>query len=464
MTKRIKLLLAILLGAIAIACCVAGCKVGQADREELLKDYKGGMVTYYANGGCFNKNTAIVVRELHFKQSDVPFFDITEDTGSVDVMYSGYDFVGWYLPARYESGEHEGEIMYTYTYKVGDEDKTVPAYPKLNEDGTPVTDRTEARPLFYIEGSEEDILERHIEIVPSDTPVTSDYIIGAEDKLIVCANWKPALKFVFKLVTESGEFQADGKTYKNGDVIATAPFGKGMTANPGETSRVSFNGMTFVANYKGEDCAEYVTDYNREDYEGQTEIVVWSRFIEGSWTIVKNNPNKVREMFNGLSRATARYFLLEDVDCSTIADFGISRGVRAEIKGDGEGKKLYNLNFKPATFSAGNGDTVAPVFGGIYSTAKISNVTLSNISISLKGRGNLSFYAICSDIEEGATFENFTIDGVTAEVDIPNNYIVTNAQNGDRSNWLFGGKGTDAQFLAAYSGITLMGNNVLTIK
>lgn len=459
MTKRLKLFLAILLGSIAAACCAVGCSIGQPGREEVLATYKGGHVTYYANGGCFNSNTSIVVRELYYKTENVPFFDVTEETDGIDVANSGYDFTGWRLPAKYESGEHAGEIMYTYTYKnASDESVTVPAYPKLKADGTPVTDSTEDRPLFYIEGSDKDILEKYVKIVPSETVVDSTRILGAKEELIVCATWKPALKFVFKLAADSGEYVSENKTYRPGDTIYTTAFGKNATANPGQTISIAFNDMTFVANYADENCTTFVSDYNREDYEGQAEIVVWSKFITGKWTIIRNNASKIKEMFSGLNSASNAYYLLEDVDCSSVADFGITKGVRAKIEGNGH--TLSNLKFAPNSFTVSNGSTIAPVFGAIYSTASIRNLTLKNIEISVKGNGNMTFYAICSSVETGAVLSNLTIDGVTASVKLPG--TISNAQGGSTASWLFGGKGTDADFVSAY-GVKLEGTNTLTI-
>lgn len=461
MTKRLKLFLAIILGAVAIACGAAGCKIGEPGRDEILANYKGGQVTYYANGGSFNNNTAIVIREVTFKKADVPFFDMTDNSSeSYYVMYGGYDFTGWYLPARYESGEHAGEIMYTYTYGEGENKVTVPAYPKLKEDGTPVTDSKEARPLFNIEGSDEDILEKNIRIVPSDTPIDSSYIVKAEDKLVVCATWKPALKFVFKLAVEES-FTIGDKTYNHGDVITNMAFGKEQTKSPGETTTVNFDGYTFVSNYTEEACKNYAGTYNRADYEGQTEIVVWSKFVKGSWTVIKNNANDIKSMFSGLNSSSKAYYLLEDVDCRSITNFGTTQGVRAKVEGNGH--RLYNLKFSATGLK--NGSTIAPVFGEIYASAEIKNLKLENITIDkVTCNGDITFFAVCKSIEDGATLENLTIKTITATVDIPSKNIVKNAQNGDRSYWIFGGKGTDAAFLSAYSGVTLTGTNSLTIE
>lgn len=457
MTKRLKLFLAILLGSAAIACCAAGCSVGQPDRDELLADYNGGHVTYYANGGCFNNNTSIVVREIYYKNENVPFFDVNEDTGDINITNSGYDFAGWYLPARHESGEHAGEIK----YYVNDIDgRKAYVYPKLNSDGTPVTDRTEARPVFYHrEDSDQEILEKYVRIEASSTPVTEEYTVKAEDKLIVCATWKPALKFVFKLAAESGDYEYDGKTYHPGDVIYTTPFGKEDTKNPGQTLSVSFGTYaTFVANYANEQCTTYASSYNRADYEGEAEIVVWSKFIKGSWEIVRNDPNKVQEMFNNLSDKSMAYYIIEDVDCSSISALSFASETSATIEGNNH--TLSNLNFNRPNYSFDNRANVSPVFGAIKSTAKISNVKLSNITINVTGKGDMTFYAICNSVEQGATIDNVEIDTVTAAVKLPGS--ISNAQDGDRSHWLFGEKDSDDAFVTAF-GVTLTGTRTLTI-
>lgn len=457
MTKRLKLFLAILLGSTAIACCAAGCSVGQPDRDELLADYNGGHVTYYANGGCFNNNTSIVVREIYYKNENVPFFDVNEDTGDINITNSGYDFAGWYLPARYEVGDHAGEIIYEYT-PAGATDP-VPAYPKLMEDGTPVTDSTEARPIFYIEGSDADILEKYVQVKPSQTMVTSSRLLAAKEELVVCATWKPALKFVFKLAAEDGDYECNGTIYHPGDVISTMAFGKEDTKNPGQTLSVSFGTYaTFVANYADEQCEHFAQSYNRADYEGEAEIVVWSKFIKGSWEIVRNDPNKVQEMFNNLYDETKAYYIIESVDCSSISAFSFASETKATIEGNN--CTLSNLNFNRPNYSFDNRANVSPVFGAIKSTAKISNVKLSNITINVTGKGNMTFYAICNSVEQGATIDNVEIDTVTATVKLSGS--VSNAQDGDRSSWLFGGKGSDDAFVTAF-GVTLTGTNTLTI-
>lgn len=455
MTKRLKLFLIIMLGAIAAACFAVGCKVGTPDREQILASYQGGHVIYYANGGCFNRNTSMRVRELYFKEDNVPFFDISESTDGIDVMRSGYDFIGWYLPETDEDG-----IVYTLA-STGER-----VYPLLHDDGTPVTDSEEDRPMFYAKGEDGQILdgqilEKNVLVKPSDTAVDSERLINADDNLIVCAEWKLSLRFVFKLVVDEPKeegYEYNGETYHYGDIISTLSFGNKQTNNPGDSLSVTFSGMTFVANYADEDCSEFVGTYDRDDVEeGQTDIVVYSKYIEGEWKVIRNKVSSVTSMFNGLSASTNKYYIIEDIDVSSTT-INAGWGMRAVVEGNGHTISGIKITLS----SVNNGTTIAPVFDQIYSTAVIKNLTLKDITISVTGKGGLTFYAICSAVESGAVIQNLTIDGVTATVKIPSTANVTNAQNGDRNNWLFGGKGTDEAFCSAY-GVTLKGENTLTI-
>lgn len=455
MTKRLKIFLTALIGVICVCCFAAGCRVGKPGREEILKDYDI-QVTYYANGGFFDKNTSFSVREVYFLGDSVPFFDVSEDTSDVSVSRSGYDFIGWYLPARYESGTHQGEVMYTYTGKIGSVTVTdVPAYPKLDANGEVVTDK-HARPIFTVEGYDAEVEESNVTVVPSDEVVTSERMLSENDHLYVCAQWKPALKFVFKLSADSGDYVYGDNTYHPGDVIKETPFGRDQKANPGQTMDVAFDNTTFVANYFEETCENFAASYDRDDYAGESEIVVWSKFIPGKWTVVRNNPSKVKEMFGALNSSSKAFYVIEDVDCNG-EKFFINNKVAAKIEGNGH--KISNFAYD-VTLGVGV-DSAAPVFGNIAETASIKNLSLDAIKIKLTCRTSMSyFYAIFSGVEQGAVIENLKIGNVKAELTLPG--TVANAADDDRSSWLFGGKSSDAEAITAY-GITLTGSQTLTI-
>ncbi|MGN0807882.1 MAG: hypothetical protein ACI4MN_05510 [Candidatus Coproplasma sp.] len=466
MTKRLKLFLVILLGSVAIACCAAGCKIGQPSREEILADYKGGQVTYYANGGNFNKNKAIVVRDIYYKEADVPFFDLPDLNGEIFVSRGSYDFMGWYLPATYESGEHAGEIMYTYTYKdATNTEITVPAYPKLNSDGSAVINKADGRPVFCIDGSEDDILESSIQIVVDTTkPVDSERRIRADDHLIVCAYWKPSLRFEYRLVVDDGDdYVYDNNTYHNGDVIRSTPFGRTETNNPGQTTTVSFSGTTFVGNYIDAACTQLAKeDFNRSDYEGLDveAITVYAKYIKGDWVVIKDNAEDVKDMFSKLYDNTKKYYIAEDITLSDKTVLSFSDNCKTTIEGNGH--TIRNLYFKNSDPLA-SGSNVAPVFGLIYESTTINNLTLDGINIVATCKGSMTFHAICKEVRTGATLNNLTIKNINATISLPGSVI--NADEGNRTAWIFGSSyGTDEAFLQAFTGVHLDAtNNELTI-
>ncbi len=451
MNKKFRLWLLISLGAVAASCFAAGCKVGPPSREETLAPYKGGLVTYYANGGIFDNSPAITVREVYFKENGVPFFDADENTSAMKITYSGYDFTGWYLPERYTEGEHEGEIKFTYTYKEGDVTKTVPAYLLKDENGEQVTDKTADRPLFYREGSDEEILEKQVRIVPSQEAVDSSRIISSGDALTVCATWKPSLKFVYKLAGEpEKEYAAGEKTYKHGDVIHEMPFGRDSVKHPGTLSNLTLDGMTFIANYTDEACTQIAGDITRPEDGSVSEITIWCKYLEGKWTVIRNSVSDIVKMFSGLTSSSNKYYLLEDVDCASASAMNpkpSAMTVNATIEGNGH--TLSNLKF--TNTQTKNGAQIAALFGTIGASAKIRNLTLKDVTVTLSGIGDLTLYAVCNDIKAGAVVEGLKIEGITAEVDVSGLCFATDA------HWLFGAAVSDEQFLKAHTGITVTG-------
>ena len=189
MTKKLKAILLIILGAVCAALLAfAGCKVGREGRDEVLAPYKAH-VTYYGNGGYFDSSTTLNVRDLYFKinpetPEGVPFFDITNVSSGMKIDRTGYNLLGWYLPATYSEGAHAGEIIYTYTYTEGKTEYTEPVYP-VTKNGKVVTDKVTGRPVFARENVEEEILEADIRLVTSEQLVDSSHIGGEGENLIV---------------------------------------------------------------------------------------------------------------------------------------------------------------------------------------------------------------------------------------------------------------------------------------
>lgn len=478
MTKKIKVYLLVLIATVCAACALAaGCKVGRPGREELLAGYDT-CVVYYSNGGLFDES--VPVAEFYFKNNpdtdDVYFFDIQKDT-SMKVARSGYDLVGWYLPATYPDGEHEGEVMYTYTYTDdAGKEQTVPVYPVVNEDGVVIKDKKTARPVFAREGVEEQILEREVAVVPSDTKLDNSYKIAEGTNMVVCAQWIPSLKVVYKLAcAPDEEFTAGGKKYKHGDVIFSTDFGNDNAFMPQTTSPLKFDDASFVRSYMDESLNTDLTLIPRpEAPEGERpeSPVVWSRYISGAgWNIVSTD-NDVSRMFASVVTSN-KYYILNDIDCSKLTS-GIALKTVSNVTAkitiacDGGNKTISNLKF---TASRVTQDATISIFGKLGKDFSVSGLTLQNVSIEAGTSGKAYFYAVCNGADENLPAKNLDlkIEGLTAKVTVSKplnpdnpNYIY-NAQNDDKSNWLFG-YGSDANFKAKYTGLYVTGDSLEIIN
>lgn len=474
MTKRFKIWLIVLLSVLCTLFGVAGCSIGKETLEEVLEGY-GAHVTYYGNGGLFDGSNTVGVRSLYFKNDPesenynpqgVPFFDVKTDTQGIKVSLTGYELVGWFLPATYEDGEHKGEPKYTYTPEGSSE--AVPVYPVLDENGENVTDNTNRRPVFAREGVNEQILESNIRVIPSDTQVTSENIVAHDADLIVCAKWARSLQIEYVLVVEDGLTltDSDGNEYRNGDIIREDPFGNSSTSAPTSKQPKQLIGGTFLRTYADEECTIPAGIYERPE-DGQN-VRVYSKYIEGDWNVVsKDDLNSVSAMFNGLRNENNKYYVLDSIDLKDVkttinlriaVNTADTFDVKATIQGNGN--TISNLKF---TASVQRGQTYS-IFGNIAESANITGLTLDGITISFtSSTSEISMFAICNKIAEGAVLD-INIANITAEIKAPDKKIA-NATNDDTSHWLCGGTANDEEFFTLYGDkITVTGNNTLTIN
>lgn len=481
MTKKLKAYLLIVLTVVCAACTLAGCKIGRPGREEVLADYKAH-VTYYSNGGFFNNSTTITVRDLYFKNDPssenysadgVPFFDISDETSDMTVARNGYDLVGWYLPETYQEGVNAGKIMYTYTYNDDSgKEVTEAVFPVLDENGNAVTDSEADRPVFAREGKDEQITENLIRIVPSNVKLDSTRKVADDENLIVCAKWAPTLKIEYRLVCEEGKTYTDGNgnTYTNGSLLRSDNFGKGVSSSPTSLEPLSLSGATFVRSYLDEGLENEVAPIKRPEGDVPENPVVYSHYIDGdNWTIVDKDPGKVVNMFNGLSIATNKYYLLEDVDCSS-RTFGLkNQNVTVNATIQGNGHTISNLKFAVTGASQNN----FSIFGNIGASFSVSDLKIENVTIDILARSDIGLYAVCNSFNASSSIEDLEISSITANVKLPRENRVTNVQIKyqdcpdiveDRSQWLFGGNENDETFKANHPQLKVTGETTLTIE
>lgn len=464
MTKKLKVFLLIILTAICAACLFAGCKVGPKTKDEYLEGMDVN-VTYYSGDGTFDTSNVVNVRETYFRSLEdfggVPFFNVTTETSSsgISIKRAGYDFVGWYKVATYESGEHAGQIKYTYTAEGSSE--AVPVYPVMRDNGKPMEDAETARPVFAREGVDEQIPERDVRPVPSGEALTSDYIVKSGEHLTVVAVWAKSLRIHYVLVCEEGKTYLDGEgnEYSNGSVLSESIFGNGDTASV-NSSRLplALGKATFVRTYADKECTTLASSVARPA-EGITSVDVYSRYIDGDWKVV-STPDEVRSMFTALN---SDYYILNDIPCANLS--AVPLGTELKKFGGkicGNGHTISGLKFSVTNMARGR---TYSIFGTVQATASIENLTLEDVTVTAEvRRSEVSLYAMFSSCESGATFENFKVEGITGDIKISstgkldNIPLVDGQYNTER--WLFGGAENDQTFLNEHAGLTLTNGNI----
>lgn len=463
MTRRIKIWLIALCTALCACCAFAGCSIGKESLEDILSRYNCN-VTYYGNGGDFNGSKSIFVKDIYFNCGDEgqPFFDIGV-SGETYIQRSGYDLVGWFLPARYEDGEHEGEVMYTYIPE--GETEAVPVYPVTDENGDVVTDTSGRRPLFAREGVDEEILESEVVVVPSETQVTSEYILNAGDDIIVCADWVLSAQLEYILVCDEDLVLTDGeKEYRNGDVIKSVTFiGNSMSPSPSEPLKLE--GGTFVSTYLDPECTQQINPIQRPE-EGNAQAYSW--YIAGEWTLVTSDKSSVADMFAGMYDEDAAFYVLEDIDCSDMGTFSLNTAsdlfsTKATIQGNGH--TISNITFSQQTQTG----LIYSIFGTVAAQANITDLTLDGVTIKITARtSDVSAYALASSVDAAAKIDNLVINDVTMSISANGNkinnikYDEESGQTVVSGGWLFGGVASDEELLEQFAGkLTVTGENTV---
>lgn len=480
MTKKLRVCLTIVFAAVCVcACALAGCKIGKPHGDELTKGYDV-KITYYANGGRFGSSSNYIPLELFVKNDPadenynadgVPFMDIRESGTTNTVKYDiAHVFGGWYVADTYPEGHaHAGEIKYFATFDGKDE----AVFPKYNKYGGNVYDVDDGRPVYAREGVDEVVLERNVRVVASDVEVTSARRVKADEPLVVCAVWKPALKVVYLLATENGTKYTDasGNKYGDGDRIGYSYFG-GESLEPKEP--IKFTDASYRASYYTSECNKddvitklYRSEVTVEDAENP-ETFIYAKYIDGAnWTFVTNDQSSVMMMFNNLFGKESKYYLEEDIDCAEFASaFTLKLGsmnMNATIQGNGH--TISNLKFVlPDTAAQG---ALYSIFGTLGKDFKLYDLKLSGITVTFNTGLPVSYYALWSGMESGAEVKGLEVENFKAEITLfGENANIKNAQQGNRDTWLFGGVSSDAAFLAEQGEekIKVSGENTLTLK
>lgn len=412
MSIRKKLLLPILsLMALALTIC-AGC-MGEMDAEEFLtgKDALNQYVVYYANGGTFDDSNTTTVKQINYAPDSYVIDDFGE-VRNISVARPEHVFNGWYY-VEMKNGE-----------------------PVLDGEGN---------------------------ITLTSTPVDFTKKIQKDEKWYIGASWVADVKLEIKLVTSDGGkmTSADGTQYSNGDVLTTRTFPNGVAVMDAVAPVKSNDEYTFTQFFYDEECTERVTANIPQPEDASENPVIYAQYIKGEWSVVRS-ASDVRNMLftpGGKNYWVATMLEEKTIDCSNVS-LGLRTGeFKAHIEGNGY--TIKGLDVKATLSTAG---AAYSTFGQFTENTVIRNLTFENLTVSATTSREASVYAVCSSAV-GATLENLAFKNVklniTSGVAIANIPAVGDGHVTD--NWLLGGEGTDAAFLAAHTGVTLE-NATLTMN
>lgn len=435
MRKRITVLTLIIALCIMVASLTA-CHVGDKPLFDDFLNQNGltAQVTYYSNGGQF-KNSAVISKEMYHKPNDyIANFGVDVKKGEISKV--NYVFTGW-------------------------------NYAQLDENNNPVTEIIDGK-VHY-----------------KDSGVKANFPIQIADKqhIYLCATWELDVYLSYRLVSDvditvnvkDEEGNTSQKTFTNGDEIKQEYFGTNTEIITSSQAPVTATNATFLQLFVDEDCTIPVGSTLAKPSDGSN-LNVYAKYIEGNWTLVKT-AQQALNMFKQL-HLDRKYYLFNNIDMSE--QTGVIPATANECKAtiQGNGYKISNLKVEPVNNKGGaaQNDVSYSLFGALKSTAKITDLTIENVTINYtvsKG-ATTNLYAFFASFEEGATLD-VEISNVTMTVKKPrtdsdsagNIYTIINnidvnedTNEFETDNWMFGktGKGTasktetDQEFTSVYTG------------
>lgn len=432
MKSKTKIKILVALSVCMAASLVAGCKIGEQTKDEYLEANNATeWYTYFSGAEEAEFKNGKGEMDIYYPENS--YFICTEATanGNFTVSREHYIFAGWY-----------------YT-DVDDEGK-----PIKDADGNYVYN-----PANYID--------------PTD--LNAKTTTGGKHTYLI-AKWVADVAFDVYLVTDDKNFEVkgeNGETYKSGDKVATHNFSStGAFGLIESHSGIKATNATYLYFYADEQCTQPITSVTRpEQEEGGEEaenVKIYVKYIEGNWTVV-STARQVCAMFNNSYRNAGYYLFLPnggtEIDCqSENAVFLKSDSFGIQIEGNGITVK--NLRFTDTNVNSAFNYSI---LGKLSSTASIKDFTLKDVTVEARSAGDCGeMYLVSTGYEDGAQLSNFAIADISFKISLPNGKLIENIQKDgdgvyDSSNWLFGGFGSDDEFIDAVSGIKLSGAS-LTVK
>lgn len=407
MKRKFKTKLLVFFSAVLSLLILGGCRMGDSLNDVKDKYNLSAQVTYYSNGGVFESGKSEKVLYYSAGAKALNIGTITPSSGSVGISYDGYELVGWYHV-----------------------DKVIDAEKGLFELGEEVNF---SQPLQENE----------------EWTVAAKWRLIQGLKIVMVCEENENVE-VGSYVNNNASVDESVTSFKNGDVIGEIYYDKSdkLTSSATPDSRlfkVKDSAYTFYAYYLDEACTQEVSFPLTR---GEEQLTVYAKYITGNWTFVSTVLD-VNQMFSALRYgAEKNYWICNDINCQTtvapIVEFA------GQIKGNG-----YTLSNLKVTETISAGSNFA-LFGDIQETAKISDLTIENVTMSCTFRTGFKadVYFAFRSLAAGAEVSNVTLQG-TLTVNGASGYGVNNAETdetGDYKNCLYGGFETDEAYIAQTNG------------
>lgn len=412
----------------------AGCKLGESFADLKEKYDWDACVTYYANSvgtddifkadGQFENTQG--VKDMYYKAGAYAARIGEKEIGNIKMTHYAHSFEGWY----HVQTDEQDRLLF------------------VDENGDSLY-QTDDGKLHYADKDDNPVLtDETLSVVPvrSENKVDFSKTLADGDHWTICADWDEMSRLHIKLAcADLGENEKIAGTsmdskdveYENGAIVWEDFF-------ENEEDKVQSLGMapftandefTFVEYYTDAECTQFVSwpiAWN------ETDQVIYAKYIKGEWEILKNAEDVKSKLFMSTKvKATDKYYLIQDIDCTdvSVAPF-------EEFKGElqGNGFKLSNLGVTLGQRSSrlDGGKSVA-LFGRIYQSAKIQNVSFEDIAIEYptKKITTWSCYLLFTQFDLGATVTDVVISGsfkfkLADENSKPMNIMA------DAENWKYG--------------------------
>ena len=418
MKRKRKISLLISLMALASLFIFTGCSLGTS-KEEILDRYDlTAQITYYVNGEKATfEPIAATERDIYYQAGQIPYA-IPESK----ITYEGHIFDGWY-----EVECKNGNPVPVETFKDDEGNVTHSTYT--------LTQKVDFEKSPMQEGEHRYYAAKWL----TKTRVKVKLVV--EDKDAKIAIDKEKIK---------GEFYSpimEKDTISHGDEIMSFSYDGSTGTLPSISAKLPIkdNAYTFIEYYADEACTKPVAWPIQEQEE---DVYIYAKYIEGKWTVISST-KEVKQFFDQIGDSKARFYLMNDVDCSSLATITAATKFACELQGNGFTLKNLKINRPNDQL------TKTSIFGEITSTAVLNNVRFENLTFACKfGKKQdiNKYYYLFTSLDKAAKISNVAVSGGMLMYDEERPEILLPNLRESLENYLFGGYATDEAYLTESGG------------